>query len=293
MAFEYSNMLALGFEPEISDKKAKLPHGFENHKLKFGRLIAKGNTGYSVKVFKTNDVRIIKDLLSYEVPAQELATYKSIFNALEDNTEYIVKMSRVGIYESLLTCYKEAVMTNKIYNTTRNGVKGSDLVCKPFLCVPMYKHGWQLVFVSSVAKGKTVSKKMGFFARNFLWSRNLKMYQTLAKACDRLWSLGFAHNDLHPGNIMYDEKSGKVTFIDLESTVEVPMEASTAYVERRRSSESNEDCDKTFKQTMAYDAEILLEKSSKWINKFFTDGDNELPNPDGDFLSTLSEIIRM
>lgn len=287
------NEFAIGFNPPkdiIVDDI--IPKGNTSYKQSFGSLYKKGNTGFKVQIYKTNTKKVIDDLFDYSGKSTELTQYTQRFHTPDENTQYIVKTSRVTTYRQLLTCYKEAMMTEKIYSTQRNCVNGSDLVCKPIICIPVFKKYWRFVFVSTVASGIPVSKLLGFWGRTIHKVCKETMYADLTQGCDSLWRLGFVHNDLHPDNIIYDVKNRKVTFIDLETAVEVLPKVTAEYIETQN--DSTVDCYVTFSVVMLTPALHMLRHSEQWLNEFTQKKKGEcrvLHNIDSNFLPTVKEII--
>ena len=253
---------------------------------RFGKLFEKGQAG--VKIFKTTDTL---DKLMRHTSSHEMSKYRIIFNEVckLGETQMIVKVTPVRTWRQLLTCFKEAMMTNRIYRTSRNDVHGSDYVCKPYMCTPIkVDKGWHFVFVSDMAEGVIVKKLMNFFLGMFHGVNKKQLNGVCTMACDKLWRLGFSHNDLHPGNVVYNPSDGSVKFIDLETAVEVPDEVVQEYLQAR--SQSNEDCYVTFGKVMLSPAMNMLRHSESWVNEFSheEDGCKVLYNTDCHFLWALS-----
>lgn len=284
---------AVGFNPSpLLDIDSKIHPASIKYSGNYGKLFKKGNNGWGVKVYKTKELKTLISLLKYDV--NDLKDYQNHFHNLVEGESYIVKVTKVSTYRKLLTCYKEAIMTTKIHTLQRNNVDGSNLVCKPYLCTPVYDKCWKFVFVSSIAKGKSVSSLLTFSGRLFNSVSNKTMYQDLTEACDKLWRLGFVHNDLHPDNILYDTKTRTVTFIDLETAVEVMPEVTEQYIEQQKDSEPV-DCYVTFNIVMLEPALHMLRHSEKWLNEFSEKKPGEcrlLYNIDSTFLLTIREIMK-
>ena len=284
---------AMGFVNDVANVDATLPDGKGHYSHDFGSLFKKCSNIYAVKIYKTQDINTINHLIGYDVPSVTLSQYKHVFAQPKVGAQFIVKVSTVSTYRQLLTCYKEAIMTNKIYSTERNDIKGADLVCTPVMCVPVFKKTWRFVFVSSIAQGVPVSSLLGFWKRTFYGVKKQQMYQDLEKACDSLWRLGFAHNDLHPCNVMYDVQKRKVTFIDLETAVEVLPNVATAYIETMDASD-DVSCYVTFNRVMLEPALNMLRLSEKWLHEFTSKPQGEcrvLYNIDSEFLLKIREEL--
>jgi serine/threonine protein kinase len=285
---------AVGFNPSMTyDVDDKIPTSASSFTGKFGTLFKKGNIGFGVEIYKTKNISSIKDLVEFNTV--NLKEYKKVFNLLDEGQEYIVKVSSVSTYRELFTCYKEAVMTNKIYTAQSKNVFGKELVCKPYLCLPLFtKSSWKFVFITNVARGIVLSSALGFFGRTLHRINKQAMYNDLSQACDRLWHLGYTHNDLHPNNIFYDPKSRKVTFIDLETSVEVLPEIKDKYVQKQMETEAV-DCFVTFNLVMLEPALHMLRHSEKWLNEFSEKKPGEcrvLHNIDSAFLMKVRDILQ-
>lgn len=288
--------LALGFHlPEDLTKNVdqSLPqYKTNNFKGTFGKLFTKGNAAASVKLYKT---KCLDDLTDYTVPG-DLAQFAQTFNKAEENTTFVVKVTPIKTYRALLTCYKEAHMNHNIHNTIRDDINGSDVVCKPYMCIPVLtKKKWMFVFVSGFASGVPVANLLCAWYRCFRSISKKEMYRNISNACDIFWKLGFAHNDLHPHNIMYDLKTKKITFIDLETSVELTSEIIQEYNDDRLQ-RPNTACNEAFRFTMQEPALHMLRHSEKWLHQFTTQKKNHVPmlyNNDTEFLDTLKKMMRL
>lgn len=278
--------LALGFMPPANiPLDDALPSCDTDFSVSFGKIFKKGQAG--VKIYKTKEVEIVNMLAEYAL-IDELGKYRRVFHEV-DAAKMIVKVTPISTWRELLTCFKEAMMTNRIYTTSRNGVNGSDFACKPYICTPVkMSTGWCFVFVSEMAKGVCVKTLMSFFPGKFLGVAKKEWKNVCFMACDKLWTLGFVHNDLHPGNVVYNPKDGSMKFIDLETAVEAPPEVVQQYVKVR--SHSSEDCHVTFEKVMLSPAMNMLRHSESWVNEFShkEGGSKVLYNTDCHFLWALA-----
>lgn len=265
--------LALGFYPDdniVVDKK--LPTPKETFYGSFGKLFTKGNSATKVQLFSHTAAAlhdtVIESVLNYKVP-DILAPYKRKFEAPVEHEKIVIKVSPIKTYRDLLTCFKEALMTHRIYGTSRNGVNGADLVCKPLTCCPMDLRwrGWAFVTVTSMAEGVSCGKLLNIFGRILNKVSMKQLHNDLMIACDKFWRLGFIHNDLHPGNIVYNVRTRTITFIDLETAVEVPNDIIQMYIDAMKNA-SIQDCHTIFSKTMLQPALHLLRYSEKWLNEF-------------------------
>lgn len=278
--------LALGFIPPQTDVDSKLPVCKETFKLCYGKRFAQGNDVAKVKIYKTTNTSTIQKLITQKLP-EELDMFREVFFAPDFGEDMVIKVTPVNTFCQVMTCFKEAKMNNRIYNTCKNGADGKTLVCKPFMCTPVYqKSQWYFVFVMTKCRGHTVSKLSSVFGRVFHGVNHKKMCIDLTKACENLWKLGFAHNDLHPKNIMYHPKTSSVTFIDLETAVEVEPNVNSLYIQSRLN-HKNVPCYITFKNVMLQNALDLLRFSEGYVEEFTTKNEGEcrlIYNTDCEFL---------
>lgn len=182
---------------------------------------------YKVRVtVVTKGNYLLQRLKEYVLP-KSLEMYKNVFfEAVDENTELIVKITDIHLMKNLMKCYKEARIHHKLY--TENGfdeknkaISGSDLVVKPYACCPILYNGkWRMVFVQGRASGNPVRHYIGTERQR----ENMypQIIPKLMEACNKMWCLGYVHGDLHSSNAFYDDVLQKITFIDLESTMKVP-----------------------------------------------------------------------
>lgn len=288
--------LALGFHLFVDLPKnvdQTLPNeGVSKFKGSFGKLFKKGNADANIKLYKT---KRLDDFTNYNLP-NEMLQFAHTFNKAEENTVFVVKVTRVKTYRALLTCYKEAHMNNNIYNSVGNDIKGSDIVCKPYMCLPVHtKKHWKFVFVSSLASGVPVASLLSPWFRCFSFICKYEIYHNLSKACDIFWKLGFAHNDLHPNNIIYDLKTKKITFIDLETSVQLTSDVIQSYNEHRLLTPKIP-CSSAFSYIMQTPALHMLRHSEKWLHQFTTEKKGHVPmlyNNDTEFLEKIAEMMNI
>lgn len=264
---------AIGFEPERNiNVDATLPQAKDTYNGSFGKLFTNGNPTTKVQLFSHTAGEhntLIETIQNYQLP-EDLGHYKNLFNIPLSNDKLVIKVSPIKTYRDLMTCYKEAIMTQKIYTRERNNVVGADLVCKPFACCPMdlRRKGWAFVTITSLANGISCSKMLNIFQRIFHKVSMKEVYIDVATVCDQFWRLGFVHNDLHPGNVVYNPKTHKVTLVDLETVVELPEDVIAQYVEARAKSKTIHNCYVTFNHTILQPALNLLRHSETWLNEF-------------------------
>lgn len=266
-----ATLFAFGFYPDRNvNVDSKLPAAKETFYGTFGKPFTKGNSAAKVQLFfhtTTEHDSLLDDIMKYKLP-DTLLMYQQMFNIPLENDKLVIKVSPIKTYRDMMTCFKEAMMTQRIYSTERNGVRGADLVCKPYICCPMDLRwrGWSFVTVTAFAEGIPCRKLLSLFHRLIHKVSMKELYLDLSTACDKLWKLGFVHNDLHPGNVMYSSKSRQVTFIDLETAVELPSNVIGEYINARDS--VAEDCHITFNRIILTPALHLLRHSERWLNEF-------------------------
>lgn len=281
---------ALGFTPQSDvSVDSDLPKHDTLFKGSFGKLFKKARAG--VVIFKTKSTDVIDGLTGYNL-LTTMSKYRKVFNEVNSEAKdmkMVVKVTPIKKWRHLLTCYKEAMMTNRIYTASKNDVNGSDIVCKPFMCSPvMTKKGWCFVFVSERALGTCVGTLVSTIPRMLLGVPKKEFVAACADACDKLWKLGFCHNDLHPGNVVYNRVTKSAKFIDLETAVEVLPQAVDKYVQSRSS--SSEECYVTFQNVLLSPAMDMLKHSETWVNGFSIDenGSKVIYNTDCYFLWALT-----
>jgi serine/threonine protein kinase len=283
--------LAVGFVPHINENLDD-PLPFCKCSImtpNFGKLLTYGNLSAHVKIYKTN-CNIINELQNVNFP-NYMTIFQELFNEF-DGVKLVVKVTPVNTYRILMTCFKEAKMTQRIFQTTRNSINGSCYVCKPYICSPIFlTSGWHFVFVSAYCKGITLSKLINPFNRLLYNVKYSKMKKTIINACDNLWKLGFVHNDLQPSNVIYNPKNNTITFIDLETTIEVETHVNNAYIQQRIKNK-NTKCHIIFQKTMLDNALHLLRYSEKWLHEFTTkehDSVRLLYNIDCNFMAQFED----
>lgn len=282
--------LAFGFNPpKVSDINSTLPSPTTecHYSGPLGKYFKAGRGG--VQIYKTKTADVVSSLSAYMNGKlrSDFAEYASGFYPGEDS-KMIVKVTPIKTYRDLMTTYKEAMMTYRVYSTERNGVCGSDLVCKPYICTPFHNgKKWCFVFVTSFGQGSTLEKSYSFFSLLFSGLSKKEIYADLDEACQKMWTLGFVHNDMKPDNVMYDAETRKVTFIDFETAVEMPEDVIDDYIQARKTSSA--DAYATFEMVMLRTSMNLLRSSEELCNSYAweTDAGKVIYNTDCGFLWQL------
>jgi serine/threonine protein kinase len=167
--------------------------------------------------------------------------------------KFIVKTVNVRNWRDVYTAQKELHMTSMIYNSSYMLRKGCDIVCKPFFgCLLWNGKQWKFVSIYEKANGITLDRiyKHRFFNARY---DKVKILCNVAHAIKTMWLLGFAHNDLHDANIMYDLQTHTAKIIDFEMAVYLP--------------------DKTIQDMRSEPSDVIImsrtycEQSAKWFDK--------------------------
>lgn len=182
-----------------------------------------------LEVYTTNKgQKLVEYLNKYDLPSS-LLPFRETFvdiSKIKDE-ELVLKVTKCISMKDIIAGFKEARMHNKLYmkngcTSTGKTIKGSNIVVKPYLIAPiLLNKGWCMVFIQGIAKGETFKK--------FGKTLSTIVYNNAYKTMNILWSLGFVHGDLHRDNILYNKETGKVTLIDLEATMQVPIKYRDAY----------------------------------------------------------------
>jgi len=152
-----------------------------------------------------------------------VSSHHIIFNSMNESiNKYIVKVVPVQCWRDAYTSMKELHMTNAIYKSVYLACKGSDIVCKPFYgCLFWSGKKWKYLSVYEKASGVTLSQvhRQRYFRRDF---NKDQIILSVSDSVQTLWMLGYAHNDLHEANIIYDFKTKTTKIIDFEMAVNLP-----------------------------------------------------------------------
>ena len=143
------------------------------------------------------------------------------------HTEYIVKVQKAKTLRRMFTGLKEVHIMDHAYYSSWGAIKGYDVVPEPIMGCPVWDgRNWLYVTIMEKVEGEPLSKVSNFSYR--LWHgkkyNKEKIMNAISKVIAAFWALGFSHNDLHWGNVIYDIKTDKVKIIDLESAVMMPFQ---------------------------------------------------------------------
>jgi serine/threonine-protein kinase RIO1 len=141
--------------------------------------------------------------------------------------EYIVKIQNAETLRRMFTGLKEVHIMDRIYYSSWGAINGCDVVPQPIMGCPVWDgRNWLYVTIMEKVSGEPLSKVNNLSYR--LWHgrdyNKKRIIDAVSKVVAAFWALGFSHNDLHWGNVIYDIKTDKVKIIDLESAVMMPSQ---------------------------------------------------------------------
>jgi serine/threonine protein kinase len=229
------------------------------------------------------------------------------FNRKENRVQqekYVVKIQKANTIRRMFTGFKEVRMLEQVYYSSWSAINGCDVVPQPILGCPVWDgNTWLYVIIMENVSGVPLSKVNTLGYR--LWYRNRYNKHTIidevAKVVAAFWALGFAHNDLHLGNVIYDIKTDKVKIIDLESAVKMPnynvdklRQKLSSCAVRLGNDEEKQIIDclvKMYKKYYKTSAISLLYLASKYCQQY-QDEDNRLYNTDEHLLPLASILLK-
>lgn len=229
---------ALGYYPKDINKQSttttnqktwELPTPELQESIRFsdyGKLTTK--TNYNIKIYETKNVMNIVTLYNkffnykylYETIIEE--DFSKSFNSIYDEVPetFIIKRIPCDNIRYMYSGFKEANMMNKIdVEASEIDVK---LVPKVYFACPVYnKDKWYYIIVMEKINGillKELRRPLNKYLQYIPYKRQ-KVIQATKTALENFWSLGFSHNDLHDGNIIYDKVNNRIIFLDCETVV--------------------------------------------------------------------------
>jgi hypothetical protein len=217
--------------------------------------------------------------------------------------KYIVKIQKASTLRRIFTGLKEVHMMDSIYYSSWGDIHGCDVVPEPIMGCPVWDgENWLYVTIMEKVSGEPLSKVDNLSYRVWharKYNKN-KIIDAVSKVAAAFWTLGFSHNDLHGGNVIYDIKTDKVKIIDLESAVTMPLQ----HVKNLRKKVAdiamhvNDGQEKTIKRleyvyTTCYktSAISLLYLASQYCEQY-QDDDNRLYNTDDHLLPMTFDLLR-
>jgi serine/threonine protein kinase len=185
-------------------------------------------TDYNVKIYETKNITNIITLYNkllnnkhyYETIIKE--DFSKSFTNIQDNASetFIIKKIPCDNVRYMYAGFKEANMMYKI--DLESSEKDVKLVPKVYFASPMYNKGkWYYIIVMEKINGillKDLTRPFNKYLRYIPYKKQ-QILEATKTALEHLWSLGFSHNDLHDGNIMYDKINNRIIFLDCETVV--------------------------------------------------------------------------
>jgi ABC1 atypical kinase-like domain len=252
-------------------------------------------TKNNVKIYETDNVNNINML--YDKTVNNKNIYESILEeefhksfadmSSTESQTFIIKQIPCHNIRYMYTGLKEATMMHKIDNkSTEIGVS---LVPKVYFACPLYYNDkWYYIIVMEKINGvllKTLRKPFNKLLRYIPYNKK-KILEASKTALHHLWSLGFSHNDLHDGNIMYDKTSNRIIFLDCETVVHHTDEDIVKYQEL-----SSKDYIVTAYTNTYKDSAVSLLYIASFYTISYCDSNNLIYNTDDWFLPMLQELI--
>lgn len=277
-------------------------------------------TGYTALIRKVEGSRLkemIEDLLYHTCNlAGRFIDTKTIWN-IENmvyvnrkkdrvrQKEYIVKIQKANTIRRMFTGFKEVRMMEQVYYSSWGVIRGSDVVPQPILGCPVWDgRTWMYVIIMEKISGVPLSKVNTLKYR--LWHR--KQYNKehiineVAKVVAAFWALGFAHNDLHLDNVIYDIETDKVKIIDLESAVRMPrynvdrlrrkLSSSVVRVQGKNELQQIINCLVHIYNTYYKSGAVSLLYLASIYCQQYQDEDNRIFNTDEQFLPMASALLK-
>jgi serine/threonine protein kinase len=296
---------SLGYYPKDINKQSTTTKNSKNWKLPtsditecihlsdYGKRIT--ITKYNVKIYETKNIMNIVTLYN------KLANYKHLyetlikedfsksFNSVYDQVPetFIIKRIPCDNIRYMYAGFKEANMMNKIdIEASEIDVK---LVPKVYFASPIYNNGkWYYIIVMEKINGillKDLRKPLNKYIRYIPYKKQ-KVLQATKTALEYLWSLGFSHNDLHDGNIIYDKVKNRIIFLDCE-TVVIHTDEDIRKYEQLSSKHS---CVSAYVDAYK-DSSVSLLHLASYYTISYADKDNLIYNTDDWLMSMLDSTL--
>lgn len=192
----------------------------------YGKCI--NETKYKVKIYETQNITNIvelynkcfvnKDLYASIIKEDFSKSFTDIQDGVSDT--FIIKRIPCDNIRYMYSGFKEANMMHKIdAEASENDIK---LVPKIYFACPVYnKDKWYYIIVMEKINGillKDLRKPLNKYIRYIPYNKQ-KIIEATKTALEYLWSLGFSHNDIHDGNLIYDKVHNRIIFLDCETVV--------------------------------------------------------------------------
>lgn len=138
---------------------------------------------------------------------------------------YIVKRVPCETFRIAVSCLREFDMQTKVYSSAFGDFVGSDVCPEPIMCgLVREKKKWAFILVSERVVGHTI-KHLRAFRPRWCFGMEVRKDDVVNATClvlRTLWTFGFAHNDTHDGNIIYDPTTKTAKIVDYETCVQFP-----------------------------------------------------------------------
>lgn len=232
--------------------------------------------------------------------AGSISSHHILFSAKDKCIrQYVVKVVQVNCWRDAYTSMKELYMTNAIYNSKYLSCKGSDIVCKPFYgCLFWSGKKWKYLSVYEKANGFTVSQ----INRQRIFNREYNKEQVIlsvSNALQTLWMLGFAHNNIHDANVVYDFNNRTAKITNFAMAVRLPNHVTASiqnclYSKKLDTVKISKSYCEFISTTYAMNAKLMavsilsLSKDICYIN---TDEDGFIYNTDDKYLWSLYNML--
>ena len=180
-------------------------------------ILASGAYGIACLVHK-REHQILRDIFSQLVTTSTVGHY-----AIDKGQDVVLKFVRVFDAAGMASGLREIKYHSAISETytpadaTFPALSGKSIVPQFHFGGPwLYAGHWWVVTAMGLVRGVPL--------RTYLRTHQLtaRLFAKIEKAVMTLWFLGFAHQDLHDLNIMYDANAKKVTLLDLGFAVRLP-----------------------------------------------------------------------
>lgn len=270
------------------------------------KKIGKGGKLYTVDAVQLNS--LMEDLTSqYNTVRDGLCAGKDLLFVNKfskvNNGKYIVKVQRASTLRLMMTGLKEVHATNEVYKTSWATFNGEEIVPEVVMGCPLWNgRRWVYVVIMEKVSGVPLSKVCSLPYR--VWNgrkyNKKRILDTVTKMVSAFWALGYAHNDLHWDNIMYDIKTDTAKIIDLECCVRLPDDSVTNLREDlalmimqsilNGDEENNDQLSYLFSKHYKPSALSLLYVATQYCERY-ADAENIIYNTDEHLLPMLSDLL--
>lgn len=207
------------------------------------------------------------------------------FNKARKGHPVVVRITEVPTYRYLITALKDILLQVAIHKKRAGGRSGADIVTLPIAFAPFWTGTtWKVASFSELATGMPLHAVMW----HGIWPPRHRAgpaaMRAVYEAVHTLWFLGFVHGDLYERNVFFDPDTGRVTFIDFETSTALPDDIVANY---RQETNAGADIQGAFERNYKYPALSLLALSADVGLRFTTN------NFDTMFLATCFKGFRL